>query len=89
MSRQPSCEDSDAIGARLRELQAERLAAVARRLALQTNPDQPDYGAVFTGICRTLNVKSLDDMMDNHSIAIMDQALDLVRQWLISSNVAA
>jgi hypothetical protein len=29
MSRQPACEDSDAIGARLRELQAERLAALA------------------------------------------------------------
>lgn len=65
------------------------LVKAARRLALQTNPTQPDYGAVFTRICRALNVRSLDDMMDNHSLAIMDQALDLVTQWLVNSDAAA
>jgi superfamily II DNA or RNA helicase len=65
------------------------LVKAARRLALQTNPTEPDYGAVFSRICRTLNVRSLDDMMDNHSLAIMDQALELVTQWLVNSDAAA
>ena len=65
------------------------LVKAARRLALQINPAQPDYGAVFTRICRALNVRSLDDMMDNHSLAIMEQAIDLVTQWLVNSDAAA
>jgi len=65
------------------------LVKACRRLAIQINPEQPDYSAVFTRVCRTLNVNSMDDMMDNHSLAIMDQALDLVRQWLSGSNAAA
>jgi len=67
----------------------ETIVRLARRLAIARNQEQPDYSAVFTRICRTLNVQSLDDMMDNHSLAIMDQALDLIRQWLSNADTTA
>ena len=65
------------------------LSKAARRLALQLNPDQPDYKAVWSRLYKTLGVRSLDDMMDNHSLTVMEQAVDLVSQWLRGNNAAA
>jgi superfamily II DNA or RNA helicase len=55
-----------------------------RRLAYALRDDamqEPDFGFVWNKLNQSLGVKSLDDLADNYSIAVMEQALSLLNRW--------
>jgi superfamily II DNA or RNA helicase len=71
-----------------KQLRVELNKAV-RRLAIRRNPDQPDFAKVWRDICKQTGAKSIDDLMDNYSIDVMRQALQLVHVWLGARDAAA
>jgi len=62
------------------------LSRKARQLAIKVDPDNPDFAGVWKRLHRHLGVKSLDDLMDNHSIDVMRQAEGLLSRWMGESN---
>jgi hypothetical protein len=65
------------------------LVRLARQLAIRRNPDNPDFKAVFRELGRVTGVNTLDELVDNRSIEVMQQARALLSQWLGQSNAAA
>jgi superfamily II DNA or RNA helicase len=65
------------------------LVRLARQLAIRRNPENPDFKAVFKELGRVTGVYTLDELVDNRSIEVMQQALALLSQWLGQSNAAA
>jgi superfamily II DNA or RNA helicase len=60
-----------------------------RRLAIRRNPDQPDYKGIWLALHKHTGARGIDDLMDNHSIDVMRQVLQLVNQWTSGKHVAA
>jgi hypothetical protein len=56
---------------------AGRLAYALRDDAMQ----EPEFGFVWNKLNQSLGVKSLDDLVDNYSIDVMEQALSLLNRW--------
>jgi superfamily II DNA or RNA helicase len=61
----------------------------ARRLAIKRSPDNPDYRIVWRDLHKHTGARNIDDLMDNHSIDVMRQALHLIHGWLGGKDAVA
>lgn len=63
--------------------------SLARRIAIQNNPDKPDFAGVWVSIHRHVGARSLDDLMDNHSIDVMRQVATMLKKFAGGADAAA
>jgi superfamily II DNA or RNA helicase len=67
----------------------QRINTLARRLALKRNPNMPDYASVWRNVFDRTGIKSIDDLMDNHDLARMEQVENVIRSMLTELDHAA
>jgi superfamily II DNA or RNA helicase len=61
----------------------------ARRLAIRRSYEHPDFKRIWIDIHKHTGADNIDDLMDNYSIDVMRQVLQLVHGWLGGEDVAA
>lgn len=67
----------------------DEIIRTAKTVAIRRNPAEPDFKGVQVSLWRRLGVKNIDDLMENHSIERMRQALEILHTWLVGNNEAA
>lgn len=90
---QPTAQDEIKKPLQLRKMERRRdINKLVRRIAIAANPDKPgkpDFSSVWVAIHRRFGVKNLDDLMDNHDIAQMDQVIEFLKAYLGGQHAAA
>lgn len=62
---------------------------LVRRAAFTLNPDKPNFSGVWIAVHKQAQVKSMDDLMDNHGIDKMEQVKELLKALLAGGLDAA
>lgn len=67
----------------------EELNKLARKLAIQRNPEKPDFQGVWGTVFRRTGARSLDDLMDNKPIEVMRQVEEMFKAMMVNADAAA
>lgn len=55
---------------------------LVRRIAIASDPENPQYSQVWMEIRRRFGIKDIDDLMDNHDISKMDQIVEFLKAYI-------
>lgn len=59
-----------------------KISIAARQLAIRRDPDEPDYPRVYRELHAEFGTFDMNDLANNHSIEVMQGALDRIYKWL-------